>query len=114
MNQFVSDEMAGATSVYNAGGNTQAMFLFGLAMHPLMDMTSPAHTDQNGNPIPWCGLNPFSCSQLRLHGDVPLTSIENLSHLNADPSVQERENLLIRNAFQSLTGTKLNCDSCSK
>jgi len=82
-------------------------------MHPLMDMTSPAHTDPNGNPIPWCGLNPFSCSQLRLHGDSPL-SIENLNHLNADPSVQDRENLLIRNAFQSLAGKKLNCDSCSE
>jgi hypothetical protein len=106
--QFVSNEMSDATAVYNAHGNSQAMFLFGLAMHPLMDMTSPAHTDPNGNPIPWCGLNPFSCSQLGLHGDMP-QSIENVSHLNADPTVQEREDLILRSAFQSLTGRKLCC-----
>jgi RHS repeat-associated protein len=106
--QFVADQMRGATSVYQAGGNDQAMFLFGVAMHPLMDETSPAHTDAQGNPIPWCGLNPFSCSQLRLHGDGPF-SIEDVDHLNARPDVQQKENVIIRNAFKALTGRNLCC-----
>lgn len=106
--QFVASQMSDANSVYNAGGNDQAMFLFGIAMHPLMDSTSPAHTDPQGNPIPWCGLSPFSCSQLRQHGDGPF-SIEDLEHLNARPDVQQKENLEIRNAFKALTGKTLCC-----
>ena len=111
--QFVADQMNNAVNVYNSGGNDSAMFLFGLAMHPLMDLTSPAHTDQNGNPIPWCGIAPWSCSQLSQHGDSPW-SIEDLSHLNANPEVQELENIIIRNWFEALTGQTLHCDKCAK
>jgi RHS repeat-associated protein len=115
ISQFVGEQMNNAREVYNAGGNDQSMFLFGLAMHPVMDQTSPAHTDSNGNPIPWCGLAPWSCSQLSEHGDSPW-SIEDLDHLNRDPEAQELENFLIRNWFQALTGKKLEChdhDHCS-
>jgi uncharacterized protein RhaS with RHS repeats len=107
---FVAANMKVANSQYKAGATSQAMFTFGLAMHPLMDVTSPAHTDQNGNPIPWCGTNPASCSQWSKHGDWP-TSIEDLKHLNAHPEVQESENFIIRNWFQALTGKKLSCCS---
>jgi len=108
---FIASQMHDAVSVYNAGGTSQAMFIFGLAMHPVMDVTSPAHTDANGNPIPWCGMNPFSCSQWWQHWGPQ--SIEDKKHLDAHPEVQEIENFMIRNWFQALTGKPLNCNGCS-
>ena len=89
-----------------AGAEGQAMFAFGMAMHPLMDVTSPAHTDPNGNPIPWCGCSPWSCSNLWQHGPLP-TSIERVPNLNARPEIQELDNSIIRGWFQLLTGRKL-------
>ena len=108
---FIAAEMQVATNQMGAGARSQAMFTFGVAMHPLMDVTSPAHTDPDGNPIPWCGFSPFSCSNLSQHDDMPWTSIENLDYLNAHPELQEVENSIIRNWFQALTGQKLKCCS---
>jgi RHS repeat-associated protein len=108
--KFVADQLAAANQVYNAGGTGQGMFLLGLALHPGMDATSPAHTDPNGNPIPWCGFNPFGCSNLSQHGDAP-DSIENLKHLNSNPQAQKTVNILIRNAYQNLTGKSLCCSN---
>lgn len=107
---IVADQLAGASQVYNAGGTSQGMFLLGLALHPGMDATSPAHTDPNGNPIPWCGLNPFSCSNLSQHGPGP-QSLENLNHLNSNPEAQKTVNILIRNAYKNLTGMSLCCSN---
>jgi len=104
---FISAEMTSATSEMSAGDVSEAMFTFGMAMHPLMDVTSPAHTDANGNPIPWCGLSPWSCSNISQHDDLP-GSIENVKRLNAHPEIQELENALMRGWFQLLTGRKLN------
>jgi len=81
-----------------------------MAIHPVMDVTSPAHTDQNGSPIPWCGPNLFSCSQWWLHGDNWGT-VENLKHLNAHPEVQKKEDIMIRGLFETVTGKKLECCS---
>lgn len=107
---FIAAQMHVATNQMNAGATSQAMFTFGIAMHPVMDIMSPAHTDPNGNPIPWCGFAPWSCSNLSQHGNSPW-SIEDLNHLNAHPDAQELENFMIRNWFQALTGKNLNCCS---
>lgn len=89
----------------------QALFLFGVAIHPLMDMTSPAHTDANGNPIPWCG--DLGCSgnrkQVLQHSPNESIGHETVRDLNANPEVQRRENLIIRNWYESVTGQKLDC-----
>jgi RHS repeat-associated protein len=106
---FIWAGMAAAKNSLSAGANDQAMVDFGLAMHPVMDVTSPAHTDANGNPIPWCGML-GSCSHLLKHGDSPW-SIEDLNHLNSSPDVQNAENFLIRTFFQTLTGKQLRCCS---
>ena len=104
---FVAAQMANAQNE-SQGNHDQAMFDFGFAIHPLMDQTSPAHVDPQGNPIPWCGLNPFGCSQFSKHGDLPWSK-ENLKALNARPDVQKRENIIIRSYYESLTGQKLDC-----
>ena len=109
---YISAEMTLAISETNAGAVSQAMFTFGVAMHPLMDLTSPAHTDENGNPIPWCGLSPWSSSKLLQHGGINQVppnpfSIEDVSNLNARPDIQQLENSIIRGWYQVLTGRKL-------
>jgi hypothetical protein len=120
MEGFVAQEMHDAVSLFNEGSRSGAMWLFGFATHPLMDMTSPAHTYQSdsplaGEPIPWCGLDPSSCSNLFQHGGDgdghvwnPGT-IEDLKHLNANPDIQGLNNLMLRMWFQVLTGRKLHC-----
>jgi hypothetical protein len=91
------------------------MFTFGFAMHPLMDQTSPAHTDPNGNALAWCG--PFGwCSDRRLHGDDEMAGVPNpftlegVDELNQLPEVQQAENVILRFYFQKLSGRKLNCN----
>jgi RHS repeat-associated protein len=108
--QFVATQFQNATNQMHQGNQDQALFDLGFALHPLMDMTSPAHTDLQGNPIPWCGLAPWSCSQLSQHGDGD-HSLENVGALNAHPEVQERENGIIRKYYETLTGHKLGCCS---
>ena len=111
---FTGSEMHDAQSVYDAGGISQSMFIFGVAMHPVMDQTSPAHTDYGtGNPRAWCGMF-GSCSNTLEHGgdtDSPswAGSIEDVAHLNGNPEVQELENFLIRTWYHTLTGRGCNC-----
>jgi RHS repeat-associated protein len=106
--QFIAQSMSDATRGLDDGFRNVAMWNFGVAMHPVMDYSSPAHTDRHGDPIPWCGLT-GGCSNTRKHGgdsDPPWNplSIENLKHLNANPAIQDFETMAIRNWFQELTG----------
>jgi len=114
-NSFVQVEVREAIADFAAGDRNQAMFVFGIAMHPVMDMTSPAHTDRNGNPIPWCGLTGCANNrgQVLEHSPNDLTGIERVQDLNANPEIQRLENQLIRGYFESVTGQKLRCD-CKK
>ncbi len=102
--EFVQHQFGDAVAVLAAGGTSQSMFLLGTAMHPLMDMTSPAHHDAAGLPLPWCGMNPFSCSNLLDHA-----LFENVDMLNAHPEIQEEENAILRSWYEVLTGKSLDC-----
>ena len=106
---YVQQQMADAITVFAAGGTSQALFLFGTAMHPLMDMTSPAHHDASGLPRPWCGVNPLSCSNLLDHA-----LLEDVNALNMLPHVQEQENAIIRGWYEVLTGKPLECNGCKQ
>jgi hypothetical protein len=103
-NSYVQQQMADAATVFAAGGASQALFLLGTAMHPLMDMTSPAHHDVHGLPLPWCGFNPVGCSNLLDHA-----LLEDVDLLNAHPEIQERENAIMRGWYELLTGKPLDC-----
>jgi RHS repeat-associated protein len=52
MTGFVFGELKATSSNLNAGAEDQAMFTFGIAIHPSVDMTGYAHSDNDGNPIP--------------------------------------------------------------
>lgn len=51
--EYVED-MTGAAKVSELSGHhSMAMFELGAAMHPVMDATSPTHTDASGKPRVW-------------------------------------------------------------
>jgi len=114
---FITAESRAVQTEVASGYWNQAIFEFGIAMHPVMDMTSPAHTDVNGNPIPWCGMGGCGgvagLEQVAQHSVADVTGIERVQDLNAHPEMQQRENIMIRNYFQAATGKTLNCP-CQK
>ncbi len=114
-NSFMHGQLMTARSQWNAGARNQAMFTFGVAMHAPMDWTSPAHTDNQGNPIPWCGMGgcgPGTQSVFEHSADgFPWWGgRERVADLNAHPELQEVNNLIIRHWYEQLTGQKLQCD----
>jgi uncharacterized protein RhaS with RHS repeats len=50
---FISDNTSAAEGLQAMGHHAMAMIALGAAIHPIMDATSPAHTDANGNPRIW-------------------------------------------------------------
>jgi RHS repeat-associated protein len=66
---------------YSDRMNTElALYFLSHAMHPMMDATSPAHTDANGNPIVWRGM--FSWGALQ-HGPGLTGGIETVNHITS-------------------------------
>jgi hypothetical protein len=55
--QFVASELNTARSLAADGDRAGALTHLGNAMHPVMDQSSPEHTDANGQPKEW---NPIS------------------------------------------------------
>jgi RHS repeat-associated protein len=51
-NQFVKSALARAREYASQGKRWEALVVFGMAMHPMMDATSPEHTSSDG-PIAW-------------------------------------------------------------
>lgn len=50
---FVGLKLAEARRAVRCGNRAEALKLFGEAIHPVMDKTSPLHTDAKGNPKVW-------------------------------------------------------------
>ena len=112
-NQFVNDNLMAAQRAYQAGDINGAMNSFGVAMHPVMDYTSPAHTDAQNNPIPWCGYGgcgtwPTGEGQVLQHSAKNVTG-ETTGLLNAHPEYQRTANSLIRIAYEIMSGRSLDC-----
>ena len=55
-NHFVASRLGEAHELELSGDHAGALRAFGEAIHPEMDRTSPAHTDENGNPRVWVPL----------------------------------------------------------
>ena len=56
MNAFVEQLLREARALVLSGDREMALIKLGQAMHPVMDRSSPAHTDDLGNPAAWNGL----------------------------------------------------------
>jgi RHS repeat-associated protein len=102
------------------GATDPAMEQFGVAMHPVMDSLSPSHTDSEGNPIPWCGYGgcPGNKDQVADHSGTleafghnfgDFGGFEQVGDLTSHPKIQDHANALIRAAYETMTGLKLNC-----
>src|SRR5205085_2267622 len=53
--QFVNDSLKQARAAHQAGDHAGALKKLGEGLHPLMDSSSPMHTDASGNPKEWAG-----------------------------------------------------------
>jgi hypothetical protein len=111
-NEFIVDNEVKAQNAWRRGQTNNALSDFGIAMHPVMDSTSPWHTTDGlgENPIPWCGPGGCKGSSNNLGHSVMDVSGETSSYLRDHPELQARANSLIRNAFEIMTGLHLNCD----
>jgi len=56
-NNFVHAMIARAQKEERSHHHEAALRDFGIAIHPLVDQTSPAHADGSGNPAPWPGVS---------------------------------------------------------
>jgi hypothetical protein len=112
---FEESALALAQSEYQNGAKygamDGAMNQFGVAMHPVMDSLSPAHVDDQGNPRPWGGSQSNESERsVSLPGLGDVGGIEKVSDLNNHPEKQNRANQLIRAAYETMTGSALNCN----
>jgi len=64
-NRFISHSLARARALAADGDRDGALAELGAAFHTMMDQASPAHTDENGNPREWGGMN--NLNGLRKH-----------------------------------------------
>jgi RHS repeat-associated protein len=82
-NDFVADRLKQARDANKSGDRNKALKLLGEAMHPIMDISSPMHTDNNGNPKIWNPLWPF--------GHSPNDSIGDETIHDLTPSILDRD-----------------------
>lgn len=106
-NQIIADYLNRAELQYENGRTANAYWDFAVAIHVLMDMTSPAHTDGNGNPYTWYGWSDPRSKAWR-HSPNDITGIERVQDIT--PSVYSLDDDGIRTAYQFMTGKALcNC-----
>jgi RHS repeat-associated protein len=89
---FVENMLHHARADAIAGNRPAALNELGIAMHPLMDMTSPSHTDPNGDPRVWQGKVAASAGH----------AVELFQHPTAD--VYRIEDRALRNAYNYVFG----------
>jgi RHS repeat-associated protein len=96
---FIKETLEKAKKAANSGECDEAMDLLGQALHPIMDSTSPMHTDSSGNPKVWNPLWPF--------GHSPNDSIGNETVKDITPEIYKKMDEEIRKAFE-----KIKCNCC--
>lgn len=103
-NKIIADYLNRAKSQYEAGRMANAYWEFAVAIHVIMDMTSPAHTDGNGNPYTWYGATDKR-SQAWKHSPTDLTGIETVHDLT--DAIYSLNDDGIRTAYRYMTGKSL-------
>jgi RHS repeat-associated protein len=106
-NQFVATSLHSAWAHYESGepgGGPGWQEPFAQAIHTLMDMTSPLHM-KNGQPITWPSGNNFY-----KHGGG-FFGRETWNEMVKTPGLMEYNVTLIRDAWQSMTGSRCQCQN---
>ncbi len=91
-NKFINRTLDEARCFAEAGDRNRALDLLGQAAHPIMDWSSPMHTNPDGTPRVWNPLWPF--------GHSPNDSIGNETIHDVTPDVLRRQALMLNYAYQ--------------
>jgi len=89
---FVGNTMVAARAAADSGDREGALKKFGEAMHPVMDSSSPMHTDANGNPKVWSGIGDA-------WGHSPTDFIGNETSGDLTPEILESQSARINSAY---------------
>jgi hypothetical protein len=89
---FVNSTLTEAREVATSGDRDGALRLLSMALHPLMDASSPHHTDPNGNPKEWDP--PWT-----LFGHSPTEFIGNETAANLTPQILEQQRRVLNDAY---------------
>jgi len=85
------------TNAIAAETRDDSLRVFGEAMHPVMDFSSPMHTTQNDEPRVWNPWNPFG------HSPTDWIGKETVSHLT--PEILSEQSTLLNNAYNEVFGS---------
>ena len=89
---FIQDTLAKARTAAESGNCDAAMDALGEALHPIMDSTSPMHTDNNGNPNVWNPYYPFGHSPNDKIGNETISEITGEIYQKMDKRLTEAFN----------------------
>ena len=89
--RFIDDTLHEARMQALAGHRDEALDLLGEACHPIMDSSSPMHTDENGNPRTWNPNWPF--------GHSPNDSIGKETAHDLTPEILEQQRRQLNHAY---------------
>ena len=94
--QFIQKALAEARAMNERGDRSGALKRYGEACHPIMDWSSPEHTDQQGNPKLWDPWHPW--------GHSPNDYIGNETVNDVTPAILKRQKELLNHAYDSVFG----------
>jgi uncharacterized protein RhaS with RHS repeats len=94
--KFIKDKFDECKRANDAGKRNEALRLLGEALHPIMDASSPMHTDEKGNPKEWNPWHPW--------GHSPNDHIGNETVSDITKSIYEQQDKAILDAYQKVFG----------
>jgi hypothetical protein len=99
--KFIRETISLARAAAMAGNKYESLKLLGEALHPVMDSSSPMHTDSEGNPRVWKGWRSAI-------GHSPTDFIGSETSKAITPEIYESQDKLIRDLFnQVFKGTPI-------
>jgi RHS repeat-associated protein len=95
-NEFINRTLDEARCLAEAGDRNAALDLLGHAAHPIMDWSSPMHTNPDGTPRVWNPSWPF--------GHSPTDFIGNETIHDVTPDMLERQSQMLNYAYRRVFG----------
>lgn len=94
--EFIDGVLTDAKRFADEGHRNEALDRLGEACHPIMDSSSPMHTNPDGTPMAWNPRWPF--------GHSPNEWIGNETIQNLTPEILDSQTKLLNNAFKKVFG----------
>jgi len=99
--QFINSTLGDACNANKIGNRMLALKLLGEAMHPIMDYSSPMHTDKSGSPKEWNPWWPF--------GHSPAEGIGSETGMDVTHSMYMQQRKLLSEAYDKVFGSGCGC-----